>query len=52
MLEHTHGDLRTGVVEERRQLQREVSRTFDANDVARYYDEWNERYEAVSVHLF
>lgn len=30
-----------------RRLQREVARTFDAEDVARYYDEWNERYEAV-----
>jgi cyclopropane fatty-acyl-phospholipid synthase-like methyltransferase len=28
-------------------LRREVERTFTADDVARYYDDWNERYEAV-----
>jgi cyclopropane fatty-acyl-phospholipid synthase-like methyltransferase len=30
-----------------RRLRKGVEQTFDADDVARYYDDWNERYEAV-----
>jgi len=30
-----------------RKLRKEVQRTFSSDDVAKYYDDWNERYEAV-----
>jgi ubiquinone/menaquinone biosynthesis C-methylase UbiE len=41
------GIFRRGAARRERELHREVTRTFGADDVARYYDEWNERYEAV-----